>query len=245
MGSYDRRSEGWADHAQSFEAAIFLLRGASDQSRGYEMHNNVSACTLSRHDKRTEGYGYVSTSKRRPFVRRLLLGFLVTACIAALGLSTSEAGAPTEAQVKAAFLFNFAKFVEWPAKAFATASSPIEVVIVGDSAFSKEVEKVVKGKTVNGRKLSVKASDGNKIETCHILFIAESEKKRINKLLDAVKDSPTLTVGETSNFIQSRGMIGFLVVDRKVAFEINNGLAKKRGLTISSQLLKLAKRVKE
>lgn len=176
-------------------------------------------------------------------VQKLLISIAV--CMAVSSLHCAAKGM-SESQVKAAFLYNFAKFVEWPAQAFQDNDSPIVIGIVGQTQYSDAVEQITKGKMVNGRRLVCKRVENESdVERCHIVFIAASEKRRMNGVLERLKSSHALTVGEAEGFIQSGGVIGFVVEERKVGFEINVGAAKRKQLRISSQLLKLAKTVRE
>jgi hypothetical protein len=171
---------------------------------------------------------------------------LALVCIAIVGAGMCLAKGPSESQVKAAFLYNFARFVEWPAQAFSDANSPIVVGIVSDGDVADEVDQVAKGKTVDGRRLVTKRlSDKDDFQGCHVLFISSAEKRRVGGLLDRARDSSVLTVGETDGFMQSGGVIGFVVEDNRVGFEVNTGAAKRKHLKISSQLLRLAREVKE
>lgn len=188
--------------------------------------------------------GNVARGRRLSSAHRLVIGMAV--CLAIIGQRCCAAKAMSESQVKGAFLYNFAKFVEWPSRAFQDANSPIVIGVMGEKQYSDAVETIIKGKTVNGRRLACRRLDTQRdVDGCHIVFIATSERRRTNGVLERLKASPTLTVGETEGFIQSGGVIGFVVEDQKVGFEINAGAAKRKGLKISSQLLKLAKTVRD
>lgn len=170
---------------------------------------------------------------------RLSLALLVTAVS-----SRAEESQPSEYELKAAFLFNFAKFVEWPPKAFAKDSSPLVVGVLGEkNPFGDDLKRTVRNKTINNRPLEVKEIQSvTEATNCHILFICTSEKKRLPEILDGLRDTPALTVGETDRFIQAGGMINFVLAGNKIRFEINDDAAKKAGLKISSKLLSLALR---
>lgn len=151
-----------------------------------------------------------------------------------------------EYQVKAAFLFNFAKFIEWPAKAFSDAGAPLQMGVLGKDPFGDILDSAVQGKTINGRSVVVKRSkDLSDLASCHILFIGPSEKDRVLQILDYSKISGTLTVSEIAGFAQKGGMIALVKDGDKVRFEINEGAAKRSGLSVSSKLLKLASAVRE
>jgi hypothetical protein len=168
---------------------------------------------------------------------------MITASV--LGMTMFDVSAETkpspEYLIKAAFLFNFAKFVEWPANAFKDDLSPINLYILGTDPFGPALD-TLKDKTVKGRPFKIKwANKVDDIEACHILFISASEKENLKQILYAVRNSNTLTVSEIEGFAQTGGIINFIIVNKKVHFEINPEAAERRRLKISSQLLKLAK----
>ena len=147
----------------------------------------------------------------------------------------------TEYQLKAAFLYNFAKFIDWPPEAFADGKAPFVFGILGDNPFGNDLERTVAGKTINDHPVSVQifhtaAEAGH----CQILFISNSEKKHFSEILQSLHGNPVLTVGETDEFMQAGGMINFLLQDGKIRFQINDDAAKAARLKISSKLLSLA-----
>ena len=149
-----------------------------------------------------------------------------------------------EYQIKAAFLYNFAKFVEWPASALANGNSPIVIGVLGKNPLGDELEKVVKGKTVNGHPLIVKRSPKlEELQSCHLIFAGAEEEKRLPELFAALRDSSVLTVGESQQFGELGGMINFVLEGDKVRFEIDVEVAGRVGLKINAQLQKLAKAV--
>ncbi len=177
------------------------------------------------------------------FSRARGVAIAVATCMVAAG---SCPASPTEYEVKSAFIYNFAKFLEWPANAFASADSPIIIGIIGDDPFGGLLQQTVRGKTAAGRRIEVKHFDKVRdCQLCHILFVSASERGRLSKILDRLKGSSVLTVGETAGFVRQGGIIGFVMDDNKVGFEVNVGAAKQAGLKISSKLLKLAKDTRE
>ena len=148
---------------------------------------------------------------------------------------------PDEYGVKAAFLFNFAKFVDWPTDAFKDDQSPVYLSILGDDPFGSALNSL-RDKTVRGRPLVIKCCKNiDQVTGSHILFIGPSEKGNLRSILNALKNSSILTVSETERFGQQGGMINFITVDNKIQFEINPEAAQRVKLKISSQLLKLAR----
>jgi hypothetical protein len=172
----------------------------------------------------------------------LLLCFVWLLSSSAHPLSADEV--PSEYQVKAAFLYNFTKFVEWPDSAFAGSDSPFVIGIVGRDPFGSILDRTVEGKTVVGRNFVVRryrtAAD---MQPCHLLFISESENGRLAKVLQRV-GRHTLTVGDVDKFLQRGGAVNFVIESNKVRFEINLDAADRAGLRISSKLLALARVVK-
>jgi hypothetical protein len=161
----------------------------------------------------------------------LLAGFPVMA----------QDAAPTEYQIKAAFVYNFAKFVEWPHEAFPDPASPIVIGVLGDNVFGDNLQKMVSNKAINNRPLQFKEFRSVAQATnCHILFISTSEKSKFSKVIEGLKGTSVLTVGESADFIGAGGMINFVLESNKVRFQINDDAAKKAGLKISSKLLSLA-----
>lgn len=148
-----------------------------------------------------------------------------------------------EYQVKAAMLFNFAKFVEWPVDAFG-ADSRIMFCIAGKSPLSSQIQQV-QGKQVKGRTVSVRpVSRPEDVSGCQMLFISHSENAHLSAWLQQAGHQSILTVSDLEQFASSGGMIGFYEEESRIRFEINAENAQKRRLQISSQLLNLARRVR-
>jgi|SRR5882724_9058468 len=152
-----------------------------------------------------------------------------------------DAAAPTEHQVKALFLLNFTKYVEWPEEAFLQTNSPIIIGVLGDEEFGGLVKTAVEGKTANGRPIEEHTfARGGDWGKCHILFISAAEKKRTKDILERVKATPTLTVGEMAKFAEQGGVINFTMKDAKVRLEIDLNAARQAKLQVSSKLLSVA-----
>ncbi len=189
----------------------------------------------------------VNRGVQRQAARGLAHWFLVAVLLGA-GMVTGgirQAGAqsepPSEYQVKAAFLYNFAKFVEWPADAFADPHAPVVLGIVGEDPFDGLLEQIVAGKTVNGRNLLVrKLKPTDDLRNFHILFIGSTERKRLPQILVSLRESSVLTVGEGDRLNESGLTIQFIIRENKVRFAINLATAARARLKISSKLLALA-----
>jgi hypothetical protein len=179
---------------------------------------------------------------RQPFGADCGLLFGLLALLAAALNGHAQGAQPSEYQLKAAFLYHFAQLVNWPSGAFAGAESPMVIGVLGENPFGKQLEESVRGKSVNGHPMAVKEvqAPGEETNTCHILFISPSEKKRLPEILAAVRGKSVLTVGETDHFTESGSMINFTLDGTKIRFQINDVAAKAAGLKISSKLLGLA-----
>ncbi|HWW01055.1 MAG TPA: YfiR family protein [Candidatus Acidoferrum sp.] len=148
---------------------------------------------------------------------------------------------PTEYQVKAAFLFNFAKFVEWPPDAFASKTAPLVIGILGENPFHEDLARTIQNKTIDNHPLEITEFRSLAQATnCHMLFISTSEKERLPEILKSLKGTSVLTVGETDRFIAAGGMVNFVLQGTKIRFQINREAATSAGLKISSKLMSLA-----
>jgi len=150
-----------------------------------------------------------------------------------------------EKRIKAAFLYNFAKFVKWPEQAFDTPESPIVFCVIGKDPFDGALAVIAK-KKIRNRPLVVEQRTSLSPENSfHVLFIAQSEKNKISRIIGELKAIPVLTISDADGFIENNGIIEMIKAKNKIRFQINLGAARDSGLTISSQLLKLATRVIE
>ena len=167
--------------------------------------------------------------------------------LAALLLApASHAAAPTassEYEIKAAYLYKFGDFVEWPAKAFASPDSPATLCIVGDDPFDGILDKAVSGQRIGGRPIVVKRLQTVGADSgCHILYV--DTKQPPEQYLAAVRGSSVLTVTDGALADQTGGIISFVIKDNRVRFEIDDQAAAVNGLSISSKLLSLAVAIK-
>ena len=159
-------------------------------------------------------------------------------CLSAL------AQAPSEYEVKAAFLFNFAKFVEWPAGTFSSANTPFRICVLGKDPFGSTLDRIVADKTLNERRIEVDRSTTlADTKNCQILFLASSEARRMAQIVQQLKAGGVLTVADTSGFAQMGGMINFVLDDDRVRFEINLRAAEAAHLKLSARLVTVAERV--
>ncbi len=169
--------------------------------------------------------------------------FLIGVVLVSLAVDT-QAQSAGEYQVKAAFLYNFAKFVEWPQSSFSDASAPLRICVFGRDPFGQELRDLVSAKTVQGRKFEVdQVVDLQQARSCHVLFIASSEKTSMKRILEGLRGASVLTVGDTKGFAELGVMINFVLENDRVQFEVNPKAAEQAGLKISSKLLSVAKLV--
>ena len=170
-----------------------------------------------------------------------LLFFLLGWLLPALGVEVSEYG------VKAAYLFNFTKFVTWPPGTFADENSPVVIGILGDDPFGDDLDDVVEGKSVNQHPIKVirfgnfEPSLEGPIRGCQILFIAYSEKSRLREILGALKGAGVLTVSEIDKFPLFGGEILFDQVGKRIGLVVNPKAAQRANLEISAKLLQVSK----
>jgi hypothetical protein len=181
-------------------------------------------------------------------IRRRVLRCLVAAFIAVafflLHFGNCEAQSATEYQVKAAYLFNFIKFVEWPDASPADTPSKWTIGVVGNSPIGEELSKLMENKNILGRELQVKTFQGtDNLRACNILFISESEKKHLPSILAGLRGSSVMTVADMEHFIDAGGMVQFVVEDARVRISIDVGATGRARLKVSSKLLALARTV--
>lgn len=175
---------------------------------------------------------------------RCTLALVITWVVIAAPCLHAQKSGPTENEVKSAYLYNFAKFVEWPAKATSTAAG-FTICVLGDDTFGSTLETTISGESINGKKVLVKRVAKLQDEvSCHILFISSSQRSRLKEILAELDNTSVLTVSDIPEFTRRGGMIQFVVEANKVRFEVNLTSAERTGLTLSSQLLKVALNVK-
>lgn len=168
---------------------------------------------------------------------------VAAACVLAFGALESRAATPTakEHEVKAAFLLNFAQYVEWPPAAFPPPAAPIIIGILGDDPFGNVLDQTVRDETVKNRPIAIHRSrQVEHLKHCHLIFISKSERGRLAHIFASLAGRHCLTVGETDRFAHNGGIINFRLQGANVRFEVNLDAARRSGLTISSKLLRLA-----
>ncbi len=174
-------------------------------------------------------------------------GFVPVAILLATALSLAAATPaapdrpPTEYEVKAAYIYYFAKFVNWPEGAFPSRNTPIIIGISGDGEFAALLTAIVKDKTIQEHPISVRLlKSAADIQGCHIMYVGSSELKRSKPMMDSLRGQPTLTVTEADASYASKGIINLFMEGGKVLFEVDIPAAERARLQISSKLLRLS-----
>jgi hypothetical protein len=175
----------------------------------------------------------------RKFVARFSF-WVILLFLAGVTAIPAQGPPPSEYEVKAAFLYNFPKFVEWPAKRGA-AENVLTLCVLGPNLFGKALE-ILQGKPIGTMVWKVLPADSKtNMRECPVLFISASESGNLSQILEGIRGAPVLTVGDTEGYAARGLVVNFYLQDDKVRFEINVEASRVAGLTISSQLLKLAR----
>ncbi len=154
---------------------------------------------------------------------------------------TGYGGASLEYQVKAAYLLNFTRYVEWPSHAFEAPTDPVRVCVLGRDPFDGVLDATLRGKTTQGRPLALRrVRSSADAAGCHLIFISRETWRTLGELPRTLRSSGRLTVGESSEFAQAGGVIGFVIQDEAVRFVVNAEARDRAGLRISSRMLSLA-----
>lgn len=169
-----------------------------------------------------------------------------------LQCAAAQPPAASEYEVKAEFLHRFAQFVTWPPEAFAPKGAapaaddaPLTIGVLGQDPFGAVLDAAVAEARVGGRRFAVRRFKTlAELQPCHILFVPAAEETRLPEVLERLRGTPTLTVGESRRFARRGGIIGFVLVEGRLRFEINESAAEQARLKVSSQLLRLAKVVR-
>ena len=176
---------------------------------------------------------------------RILFPVVLVAALAGHPACAQAEAATTEDEIKAAYLFNFARFVEWPPRSQA-GDAALVIGVFDRDGFAATLEIVVRDKTVNGRRLLVKRlTVPQDSRVCHIVFIAAAHRRLLREVFEAANLAGVLTVGESDHFARSGGMINFIKDANRIRFEINVDATARAGLRVSSRLLQLARVVHE
>lgn len=171
----------------------------------------------------------------------LLLGAV---CMRTVAIAADDSPQLLEQRVKAAFLFKFAGYVEWPQKSFAAPDSPLMIGVAGNEGLAQELERVVAKRTLNGRPVSVQqVRNDESLSGFHILFVDSSQFGRLHELL--AQRRPVFTITDAEKGLEQGSMINFVLADNRVRFEVSLDAARRGGLKIGAPLLSVAMRVQE
>jgi YfiR/HmsC-like len=185
--------------------------------------------------------GSLQAVRCRPqFCSIALAGLLLSLAVATL--AWAQASPFVEYQVKAAFLFNFAKFVEWPSDAFQSEKTPIALCVFGHDPFGSALDEIIRGKAINNRGvLARRISELPDLKSCQLVFVSRFEDKHVPEVLGSLKGTSALVVGEGDGFAERGGAIQFFLEVNKLRFAVNVDAVQRAHLTVSSKLLALAK----
>lgn len=175
-------------------------------------------------------------------MKRLRLALaLMAACVAAHALAQEA-----EHQVKAAYLYRIAGYVEWPQAAFASAQTPLTFAVLGDDGLATELTHTIAGRTLGERPMTVRRlTPGESLAGVHVLFIGRAEQGRTRQLAQAAQPQAVLTVSESDGALDQGSVVNFVTADRRVRFEISLDAAEKSRLRLSSRLLAVASQVRQ
>jgi hypothetical protein len=178
------------------------------------------------------------------WMRACAFSIVVAAGLASPRPAQADAQADDEYRVKAAFLYKFGGYVEWPDRSFARADSPVAIGVMGADALADELAQIVAGRNVNGRPVLVrKLRPGDPIAGLHVLFIGRVDTRRLAEILAATKGQALLTVTESEEGLELGSMINFVVVENKVRFDVAPPPSESDNLKISTRLLGVARKV--
>jgi hypothetical protein len=154
----------------------------------------------------------------------------------------SQSKTAGEYEVKAAFLYNFAKFVEWPERSFPNAQSDFTICVLGNDPFGRTLDDALEGKMIGSRHVKLeRVKDAARARQCQMVFVSPSESQQLGGIIDQLRGASVLVVGETDGFAQAGGTVQFTLEQDRVRFTINPDAAERAGLRLSSKLLALAK----
>jgi len=165
--------------------------------------------------------------------------------LSATPASAQTARAP-EYSLKAAYLFNFTQFIEWPSNCFVSAEAPIIIGVLGEDPFGGALDQAIRDKTLRGRPFEIRRSRRlGDLGGCHMVFVCASEAKRVPEILAANNKKSVVTISDLDRFGEQGGIIGFYTENNRLRFQINVGAAERAGIKISSQLLRLGTIIRE
>lgn len=188
----------------------------------------------------SKGHRVRHTHSPQPWLTALALAWAFVAVPSLL----AQGAKPTDYDVKAVYLYNFGRFVEWPASV-TEKSDAFNVCVLGQDPFGPALDATLASETIGGKSVSARRiSTPQEAANCQILFMSSAEDSRLNKIIEALDREAVLTVSDMPKFSQRGGMIQFVLEGKKVRFEVNLSAVQHAGLTLSSELLKVATNVR-
>jgi hypothetical protein len=178
-------------------------------------------------------------------LRPLLIAVTAACAFLAIPVLHAQNPRPTDFQVKATYLYNFGRFIEWPRKVAAAQGGSFTVCVLGQDPFGPSLDATLAGETIGGKTVVAKRiSSAEESGDCQILYLSLTDDSRLNKIIADLDKKAVLTVSDMSQFVKRGGMIQFVLEGKKVRFEVNLNATQHAGLTLSSELLKVATAVK-
>jgi hypothetical protein len=189
---------------------------------------------------------FLTRGRSRSRLIAVLLGAASIVSVSAVARSTAAPilpgqRPPAEESLKAAYLYNFTKFIEWPDSAFTGTSAPFTVCVFADDRFRREVDATLRGEKVGSRPIELAAANPDDLKQCHMAYFSRVDAERLAKRLPEMRMAPVLTVGEGLQFLEQGGLIGFVIESDRVRFAVSRRGAATAGLNVSSKLLRVAK----
>lgn len=152
-----------------------------------------------------------------------------------------SASNPSEYEIKAAYLYNFGRFVEWPHNVLSSEAAQFTICVLGHDPFGRALDATISGEKIDGKNVVARRiTKVGEAKTCRVLFVSASEDKQLSEILSSLDKLSVLTVSDIPEFVQQGGMVQFVLADKRVRFEINLAAAQQAGLNLSSELLKVA-----
>jgi YfiR/HmsC-like len=178
-------------------------------------------------------------------LRPLLIAVAAACAFLAIPVLHAQNPRPTDYQVKATYLYNFGRFIEWPGKVAAAQGGSFTVCVLGQDPFGPSLDATLAGEKIGGKTVVAKRiSSAEESGDCQILFLSLTDDSRLNKIIADLDKKAVLTVSDMSQFVKRGGMIQFVLEGKKIRFEVNLTATHHAGLTLSSELLKVATAVK-
>jgi hypothetical protein len=179
-------------------------------------------------------------------LRPLLIAVTAACAFLAIPVLHAQNPRPTDFQVKATYLYNFGRFIEWPGKVAAAEGGSFTVCVLGQDPFGPSLDATLAGETIGGRTIVAKRiSSAEESGNCQIIFLSLADDSRLNKIIADLDKKAVLTVSDMPQFVKRGGMIQFVAEGKKVRFEVNLTATQHAGLTLSSELLKVATAVRK